>query len=195
MSRNVIQAQDYKWINRVQVETLKMNKISPFKHTKLFLRILFLSMEKTIDLWKIRLCALSYALLYYSCVRLFMLTSFVDRSISKWSFLLSDGICLCINWREHFNIVVNGAGLWCKDKRKMQVQTYSGHRPLVCDNIICQNPSKCFKIPVIIPKDMITVVRFVAKEQIKRPRAATIPPINIVSLCPCLWIIKLATGP
>ena len=52
-----------------------------------------------------------------------------------------------------------------------------------------------FKLPVIIPKDIMTIVRFVANEQMKRPRAATIPPMNIVTLCPHLCIIKPATGP
>ena len=48
---------------------------------------------------------------------------------------------------------------------------------------------------MIAPKDMMTVMRLVAKEQMKRPRTAIIPPVNIVTLCPHLWIIKLATGP
>ena len=49
--------------------------------------------------------------------------------------------------------------------------------------------------PVIKPKDMMTVIRLVAKEQMKSPRAAIIPPISIVTLSPHLWMIILATGP
>ena len=49
--------------------------------------------------------------------------------------------------------------------------------------------------PVISPNEASTMFMFVANEHRNNPSAETMPPVNVVNLCPHLWISRLATGP
>ena len=50
-------------------------------------------------------------------------------------------------------------------------------------------------LPVSIPKENNMTIKFVAKEEITRPMAERIPPMNMVTLVLYLSLNKLATGP